>query len=923
MGLTADRIKELQDHFGQSRPTLIRSYSNKTIPKVENVNKDECSLCLANFSIDHPENSYQLNCCGNRLHRDCYSVYRLNKFEQCLLCRAMLPEFEKEELYKRFDLEDETLEIVQDASQVRFSIEAEGQVQKGELDCLIKLSAVKSEEINQGLDLVLLVDVSGSMANIKLEMVKDSIVYLISHQLNEKDRLAIVTFNEHAKVICNFTRITNEIKNELIGIVNGSLFADGGTSMREGIKMGLEMLECRSVVNSNSAMLLFSDGEDSKPDDKYKVFKYLETAKQKCLPIQCFGYGETHDYKYLSDIALGSSNGSYLYIESPEDISSSLVGAVGGISSVVAKDLSVLFDFGTLELIEMHCGSYPVELDQNSAKVTLKNLYSKELRNIKCKFQVAEILHTPVTGQLIASFPSFVPFEFTIAISDFSNSLQKQNAEDYLRDELSKSIRLAEDGNYFLAKKTLQAASDVLSRTRKDLLSEHPNAKLEYYDYLLQDIEQLQLSFEPQLFEKVGKFLVSHVHSELSQQRTLRLQSKEDELLDELLEPYEPKAPDLIDLLLSHGIFALMSDMELTQMMLILYPLYVRPSDLMDILLDKFDTVKNLNNNALKIRFVVCNDRLCNFVLVWADLYWSDFDDKMRYTLKFLSKRIALDESFLDISERMKEKSKKPLELCEYDFGFLDRTSNEPAAATKHEIVGGKINWIAEIDSDIIAKQLTLYEWDIFIAINPRDFLQHQRGKSKPNTALAKAIQHFNFISSLVKTLILVQETLEARTQVLLKFIKIAKNLRTTNNFNTLMAVMGGLNHSSITRLHKTHEAARSYSLYEDFISLQRLVTGNNGYFAYRQALNISNLPCIPYIGLFSRDISRTSEFKDRNPNLTESIDITNGISMGDTLVRFENTQLITNILSSLTMSDEVTAADYLDGTETIKAFRT
>ncbi|KAJ3274919.1 hypothetical protein HDV01_001783 [Terramyces sp. JEL0728] len=327
-------------------------------------------------------------------------------------------------------------------------------------------------------------------------------------------------------------------------------------------------------------------------------------------------------------------------------------------------------------------------------------------------------------------------------------------------------------------------------------------------------------------------------------------------------------------------------------MMLVLYPLYIGPSDLMDILLDKFDSVKHLNNSALKIRFVVLYSRICYFIMMWADNHWSDFDNKMRYTLKFLSKRVALDESFLDISEQLLEKSRKPLEQCGYNFGFMERTRNEPAQAPKGEIAGEKINWVADIESDIIAKQLTLYEWDLFIGINPRDFIQQHRGKAKVTTALSKAIQHFNFISSLVKTLILVQESLDARTQVLLKFIKIAKNLRTTNNYNTLMAVMGGLNHSSVTRLHKTHEAARSYSLYEDFISLQRLVTGNNGYFAYRQALNISNLPCIPYIGLFSRDIARTSEFKDRNPNLTESMDITNAISMGDTLMRFQSFKL-------------------------------
>ncbi|KAJ3313089.1 hypothetical protein HDV04_002406 [Boothiomyces sp. JEL0838] len=510
----------------------------------------------------------------------------------------MLPEFSEEGLYKSFQVEDESLELIERNGSMDFVIVAEGECVDGQLECLVNFSGYKSNNSKvEGLDLVLIVDVSGSMASVKLEMVKDTICYLINHQLQDHDRLAIVTFNEHANLICNFTRITSENKQELVGLVNGSLVADGGTSIIEGIKMGLDMLDCRKIINTNSAMLLFSDGEDSKPDHKYLVFQYLEQARNSGLPIQCFGYGENHDYKYLNDIALGSSNGSYSYVESEQDISSSIVGSVGGISSVIAKDLVVNLDFGSMRVIEISCGSYPVHIDSHSAKLHLKNLYSREIRNIRCKLEFGGNPQTSCICHFTANTPDCTPIQFKVDILDFSTSLQKQKAEDYLRNELSKAISLAEDGNHFLSKKTLETARDVLSRTRNELGSKNPTADLEFFDLLVNDTDRLLVSLDPQLFKKGGKFL-------------------------------------------------------------------------------------------------------------------------MRYTLKFLSKRIALDESILEIAARMKEKSKQHLELCEYDFGFLERTATEPSTPITQEIVGGKMNWIAEIDSDVIARQLTLYEWEIFIAIN-------------------------------------------------------------------------------------------------------------------------------------------------------------------------------------------------------------
>ncbi|KAJ3274918.1 hypothetical protein HDV01_001782 [Terramyces sp. JEL0728] len=534
MGLTGERIKQLRDNFGQSKPTLIRSYSRNKKPKVEPINRDNCSLCLERFETEFNGNSnrkcYQLKCCGNFLHRECYSQYRLNKFEQCLLCRAMLPDVSTEQIYKSFNKEDESLVVANIENSIVFHLETEGELYDNQMELLLKISSDTKRDSASGLDLVFVVDVSGSMQAVKLDLVKQSIIYLIEHQLQERDRLAIITFNQHAKVVCNFTCVNNENKAELSALVNGALHAEGGTSIIEGIKMALDMLDCRSIINHSSCILLFSDGSDTRQADKHCTFDYVEKAKQKGLAIQCFGYGQDHDYKYLNGIALSSANGSYVYIESPNEISAGLVGAVAGISPVCPQDLKIMIDCRPSKMTELHCAAYPSTIEDGVGTIHLTNLFEGETRNITCRLELCPNWHLSCVGYLISNLPYINQTPILAKLAKPSIELQKQKAEDLLRQSLSTCIALAEDGDFLLAQTHFQQQRDALVRRLKELQSKHPQLDFAMLNDLLFDIDQVASILDPQIFENGGKMgaiaKLSHLKTELSQQRTLRLQSE-------------------------------------------------------------------------------------------------------------------------------------------------------------------------------------------------------------------------------------------------------------------------------------------------------------------------------------------------------------------------------------------------------------
>ena len=60
-------------------------------------------------------------------------------------------------------------------------------------------------------------------------------------------------------------------------------------------------------------------------------------------------------------------------------------------------------------------------------------------------------------------------------------------------------------------------------------------------------------------------------------------------------------------------------------------------------------------------------------------------------------------------------------------------------------------------------------------------------------------------MSQWIQTMVLKKTTPKQRAERIHKFIQVAQHLRQSQNFNSLMAVVGGICHSSIARLSKTN----------------------------------------------------------------------------------------------------------------------
>lgn len=161
-----------------------------------------------------------------------------------------------------------------------------------------------------------------------------------------------------------------------------------------------------------------------------------------------------------------------------------------------------------------------------------------------------------------------------------------------------------------------------------------------------------------------------------------------------------------------------------------------------------------------------------------------------------------------------------------------------------------------------LATQFTLIDLPIFKSIRLDELISLGTNKDHlcPNVVAMK--KQFNQVSFWIVGQILSHESVRYRAELISFFIKTAKQLYLLNNLHSSNAVISALLSSPIYRLEKTwHIVRKKYSKdLLQFEQLKKLYSDNNNYELLRNHLSTCSLPCIPYLGMYSRDIIYINE---------------------------------------------------------------
>ncbi|XP_030046445.1 ras-GEF domain-containing family member 1B [Microcaecilia unicolor] len=309
--------------------------------------------------------------------------------------------------------------------------------------------------------------------------------------------------------------------------------------------------------------------------------------------------------------------------------------------------------------------------------------------------------------------------------------------------------------------------------------------------------------------------------------------------------------------------------------------LFIQPHELMAKVCHLCVQHKRLNELGIdKARIRKNAPKILQLLTEWTETFPYDFrDERMMRNLKELTQRItSSDEVYRkNIQQIIQNLLRKLAALRQYEE-LLARinaqvTDRLTVLKMKPQSIQRDIITVCN-DPYTLAQQLTHIELDRLTYIGPEEFVQAfaQKdpmdndkscyGDRRKTRNLEAYVEWFNRLSYLVATEICMPVKKKHRARIIEYFIDVARECFNIGNFNSLMAIISGLNMSPVSRLKKTWAKVKTAK----FDILEHQMDPSSNFYNYRTALRgaaqrsltaHSNREkiVIPFCSLFIKDI--------------------------------------------------------------------
>ena len=294
----------------------------------------------------------------------------------------------------------------------------------------------EDENVRAPVDIVAVIDRSGSMGGGKLDLVKKTLHFVVT-QLTAKDRLCLIVYDDTVDMVFNLTSLTPENKPDIEGKIDG-VQTRGSTNLAGGLLKGMQVVMSRTGVKADVAsVLLLTDGLAnvgiSNTEGIINAMKdpfSHEIAGQKAVEkktqsrarslisslkgepksgaegtsepadlkkaasdftgtVYTFGYGSDHNANMLKDISQ-AGNGVYFFIDTNEKIPESFADCLGGLLSTVGQNINLKVELTNGATISEFIAKKTPTFNANktSAEVALGDLQSEEQRDVLMEIQL-------------------------------------------------------------------------------------------------------------------------------------------------------------------------------------------------------------------------------------------------------------------------------------------------------------------------------------------------------------------------------------------------------------------------------------------------------------------------------------------------------------------------------------------------------
>jgi len=211
---------------------------------------------------------------------------------------------------------------------------------------LIRLSlqtAARGREAGRPLNLVLLLDSSGSMERADRVSIIREALRVLAGQLKPEDKISVVAFARTARLWID--GLPGSQAAELVQRV-GNLTPEGGTNLEDAMTLAYQTAARHYLANGANRVVLLTDGAANLGDvDPDSLKQKVESNRRQGIALDCFGIGWEGYNDDLLEVLSRNGDGRYGFVNSPEEAATGFANQLAGALQVAASDVKVQVEF--------------------------------------------------------------------------------------------------------------------------------------------------------------------------------------------------------------------------------------------------------------------------------------------------------------------------------------------------------------------------------------------------------------------------------------------------------------------------------------------------------------------------------------------------------------------------------------------------
>ena len=204
-------------------------------------------------------------------------------------------------------------------------------------------TAGTGRESGRALNLVLLMDNSGSMERADRVAIIREALRVLGTKLQPQDKLTVMTFSRTPML--RIDGLSGAAAVKVLPELEG-LTPEGGTNLEEAMRAAYASAMRHYIAGGMNRVVLLTDGAANLGDiNPERLRATVEEHRKKGIALDCFGIGfEGYDDQMLEALSR-NGDGRYAFINTPEAAATEFAGKLAGALQIAASDVKVQVEF--------------------------------------------------------------------------------------------------------------------------------------------------------------------------------------------------------------------------------------------------------------------------------------------------------------------------------------------------------------------------------------------------------------------------------------------------------------------------------------------------------------------------------------------------------------------------------------------------